>query len=341
MAHARCLQGAFDQQGWAIEYNAEFAKTCWRKQHMGLENREYMREEDGYSADWRGGMRSGRRVDIVATLIITNIIVFLLQHVEIGGVPVVEVLFQLDPELVVRGQVWRLTTYDFLHATGDLWHIFFNMFGLWVFGGRLQERLGWQEFLAFYLVAGAFSGVGYVVWCALSGVWAPCIGASGAVAGAIVLYALYWPYDRFLIYGIIPVQAMWLAIVYAVYDLYPVLMELSGRGNGGSNIAHAAHLAGMLFAVIYVNRRLVLMNYWPTSWGKSARSWFRRRPQLKVLRPDDAEPAPKSVPTRLTASERQRMDDLLDKINSEGEASLTAAERDFLQQASRKLRASS
>lgn len=301
---------------------------------MGLESREYMREED-YPSGY--GRRRGPRwdYDIVMALIVVNVCVFLLQHVEINGIPVIEEWFQLDPELVLKyGQVWRLTTYDFLHARGGLMHLFFNMFGLWVFGARLQSRLGWQEFLAFYLCAGAFSGVGYIVWSVISGDWFPCIGASGAVAGAIVLYAMYWPQDRFLIYGIFPISAMWLALIYAAYDLYPVLMELSGKPQGG-NVAHAAHLAGMLFALLYVQNRVVLLDYVPWRVFQRVQKTMQRKPNLKVHQPEEDLPP---EPAGLTSAERERMDELLDKINAQGEASLTSAERDFLHKASQKLR---
>ena len=308
---------------------------------MGLEYREYMKDDEpGASSGWGGrGMRWD--YDIVKALIVTNIVVFILQHFVVpshnpeGLIPqsLVERYFILDPVLVLKGQIWRLATYDFLHASFGLWHIAFNMLALWVFGVKLQERLGAQEFLAFYLTAGVFAGLGYVIWAAVTQQWNPALGASGAVCGVVVLYALNWPHDQFRIYMLFPVSARTLAIIYACYDLYPLLLDMTGANPFPDGVAHSAHLSGMLFAVIYDKLNLRLIDWVPSRLWRNLTRWAQR-PKLRVVR-DDAPPVRSA---ELTAAERRRMDELLDKITVSGEASLSNEERTFLQMASEKLR---
>lgn len=280
---------------------------------MGLESRDYMREE---AADY-GRRRRDAEYNVVGTLIAVNISVFLLQHV-IGDV--FTDWTQLDPIRTLQGQIWRLTTYDFLHDPNGLMHIFINMFVLWMTGSRLQERLGWREFLAFYLIAGVFSGIGYLAWCLVSSQMVPCIGASGAVAGTIVLYAFFWPDQRWYIYGIFPISSMWLAILYAAFDMYPLVQQLSGMGRD-DNVAHAAHVAGMAFAVIYYLGHIRIT------------SMFASRRRFEIY-----EEAPSSSDAPLSPEEHLLLDALLEKINRSGENSLTDDERAFLADAARRLR---
>ncbi|MEZ5943130.1 MAG: rhomboid family intramembrane serine protease [Planctomycetaceae bacterium] len=304
---------------------------------MGLDNRDYMRDERA-STSWGDGKPAPWDYDIVTTLIVANICVFVLQQLTSYGPrglqSTVADWTQLSPELVLRGQIWRLTTYDFLHAPKELLHIFVNMFVLWMTGRRLQARMGWREFLAFYLVAGVVSGAGYILWCAISGQWHPCIGASGAVAGLIVLYAIFWPEQRWYIYGVFPITSRWLAILYAGFDLFPLIREMTGMGRG-DNVAHAAHLAGMAFALVYAMRGWNFMEFISrfTGWKSS--------PRLSVYdEPDYYDPPQQHSQgqSRLSSAEQQRMEDLLAKISLNGEGSLTDEERQFMNDVSRRLR---
>ncbi|MCA9029897.1 MAG: rhomboid family intramembrane serine protease [Planctomycetaceae bacterium] len=304
---------------------------------MGLDNREYMRDEKA-STNWGDGRPAPWDYDIVTTLIVANVCVFILQQLtsygDFGEESTVSDWMQLSPELVLRGQVWRLTTYDFLHAPKELLHIFVNMFVLWMTGSRLQARMGWREFLAFYLVAGVVSGAGYIAWCAVSGQWNPCIGASGAVAGLIVLYAIYWPEQKWYIYGIFPISSRWLAILYAGFDLYPLIRELTGLGRG-DNVAHAAHLAGMAFALVYALRGWHFMDLISRFTG------WKTTSHLNIYDdPDQYHPPRQQTQnhSKLTSAEQQRMEDLLAKISLNGEGSLTDEERRFMNDVSRRLR---
>jgi membrane associated rhomboid family serine protease len=141
------------------------------------------------------------------------------------------------PFAVVRP--WTFVTYMFLH--GDPMHILFNMLGLYIFGSRVESRMGGSRFLQMYLIAGVVGALAHAV---LSP-GAPVVGASAAVYGVLMAYAMFWPRDRIYVMGVFPIEA-WLAIVlYGLYDLS------SGIGGGG-RVAHFAHLGGLAGAYIYI-----------------------------------------------------------------------------------------
>lgn len=324
---------------------------------MGIHNREYMRDE--YSPLSGGGMR-GR--DIVKTLIIINVVVFVAQiflkrdlsadRVPIESEqelrseyeqlqrqgrlsdPVMEEWFMLDPHKVMYGQVWRLTTYDFLHSTQTIFHLLFNMLILFMAGRRVEAKYGSGEFLAFYLLAGILSGIVFLLWGVITNNPAPAIGASGAVVAVMIVYALNWPRDTWLLFGIIPMPVIWIAVLMAVMDVWPMLQELAGTGSPGG-IAHAAHVGGMVFGFFYVRRNWRVMKWMSSLPDVSRINPFRRRPKLRVHHPEMETPSrPAPIPPHVEA----RVDQLLAKISEQGEASLTEEERQFLADTSRQYR---
>ena len=106
------------------------------------------------------------------------------------------------PFAVVRP--WTFVTYMFLH--GDPMHILFNMLGLYIFGSRVESRMGGSRFLQMYLIAGVVGALAHAV---LSP-GAPVVGASAAVYGVLMAYAMFWPRDRIYVMGVFPIEA-WLA----------------------------------------------------------------------------------------------------------------------------------
>ncbi|WP_417850550.1 rhomboid family intramembrane serine protease [Thalassoglobus sp.] len=336
---------------------------------MGIENREYMR--DGTSSHYRGG--SPAMQNIVKTLVIVNVLVFIAQnllqapisvsdfpryyntkgatqeqiqeaYLEVKAAgrlpqePLLNQWFTLDSTKVFQGQIWRLTTYDFLHSTESIWHIFFNMWLLYLAGKPVADKYGHREFLWFYLVAGVFSAVFYIVWGAINREAVAAVGASGAVSAILVLYAMNWPHHRWYIYGIIPVPAMLLVLISAGLDLFPMLIQFSG-GARTDNIAHSAHIGGMLFGFLYFRQQWTFSSFAPKGFSLKKILSFKRKPNLKIHRPvSSAEIAVPKEPQPIPAHVAQRVDELLEKISRSGEASLTAEERDFLNESSRKYR---
>jgi len=158
---------------------------------------------------------------------------------------------------------YQFATSIFMH--GDFRHILFNMFGLWFFGRMLENVWGAKRFLIYYLVCGIGASLIFLGWETFTAVnslsqygdgWAllreyppssPMIGASGAVFGLLIGAALLFPNSVINIYGVIPVKLKWLAILYGAAELY------SGyRGASGDNVAHFAHIGGMIFGFILV-----------------------------------------------------------------------------------------
>lgn len=312
---------------------------------MGIYSRDYIREDYGP----RGG--AWRDANVVKWLIIVNVAVFVLQVVwqvpvqtelpkglpdELWEMahydePTVNRWFALDRSAIFGGQVWRLLTYEFLHDHHSPWHLVFNMWFLYLAGRKVEDYYGSREFLWFYLAAGCLSGVFSVFWFEAFGHpgWS-AIGASGAVAGVFIVYALYWPFDIIRIFGVIPVQAMWLAILNVVVDVFPMLQQIGGR-HYGDGIAHSAHFGGMLFAFLYQRRNWRVADWIPAlqmaGWKRKLRL---RRTKLRVY-------APESRPED-DADFEQRVDAALQKVQEHGEASLTDAERALLMEASRRYR---
>ncbi|VBB48266.1 conserved membrane hypothetical protein [uncultured Paludibacter sp.] len=146
-------------------------------------------------------------------------------------------------------KLYQVITYMFMHA--NLAHIFFNMFAVFMFGAVLEHFWGAKKFLFYYF----FTGIGaalaqQVVWYLSGNYGGITIGASGAVFGLLLAYGWMFPNEKIYVYFALPVKAKYFVIIYG-------LMELSlGVANfSGDNVAHFAHLGGMLFG-------LILMFYW-------------------------------------------------------------------------------
>ena len=231
--------------------------------------------------------------------------------------------------MLERGQVWRLLTYAFCHDRESVWHILMNMYILYITGRRLQQYYGSREFLLFYLTAAVVSGLGFLLLNQIVGRESSvAIGASGAVTAVLIIYALRHPHEVWYIFGVIPLQVMWIAILMVIYDLHPVLLELGGQPSRDA-VAHSAHLAGYLFGFLYY------YNGWRLS---PLLDWFRW-PDLRRLRQPRSKLKvynPEREPSR--ADLDQRVDELLQKVHEQGEASLSDKERAFLADASRNYR---
>ncbi len=317
---------------------------------MGIYSRDYIREDYGP----RGGV--WRDANIVKWLIIVNVAVFVLQLVwpdvvvheyrdytgnivqEESPEPAINKWFALTGATIFRGQLWRLITYEFLHDHNSPWHLFWNMFGLYLCGRKVEDHYGSREFLLFYLASGVLSGLFSITWYEAMGPsgWS-AIGASGAVAAVFIVYALHWPYDVWRIMFLIPIQAMWLALIYAVSDIYPMLRDIGhymirDRVEGlppGDGVAHSAHVGGMLFALLYQKREWRVADWVPTLRWADWKRKFRVRPRtkLRVYEPRESE-----------ADFKERVDATLQKMHEQGEASLTDDERALLMEASRRFR---
>lgn len=280
---------------------------------MGLYDREYYREER------RGLYLSGPRT-ITGKLILANVVVWVVQ--QFTGDWLVE-WFGL------HAQMWRqpwlayqVFTCGFLHATDTPWHLAFNMLALWFFGSEVETLYGPREYLRVYLTALLAGSLAWLSEVHLRGMeHAVAIGASGAVTGVVILFALNFPQRIIYVFGVMPIPA-WIAA------LFLVLMDLAGLGRGERQIAYSAHLGGAAFGLFYYRFHWHLGRLLPRGWSM-ARMWRRLprpgRPRLRLHNPPGDDSA-------LNAE----VDAILEKIHLHGEASLTPHERKVLQRASRR-----
>lgn len=298
---------------------------------MGLYDRDY------YRNDPPGGRLWGGVAPVCKYLIAINVAVFLLQvftqeprSLRSTGVTA---WLELSPEQVVDDwQLWRVVTYAFCHNTKDPMHILFNMLGLWWFGSQVEPIYGQREFLRFYLTAAFLSGVGFLLFQLATGYSGVAVGASGAVMAVLMLCAMYYPAMKVLVMFVLPIQLRWLVVLFVIYDMWPVVEALRGVAPA-DNVAHSAHLAGLLYGFLYKRfdlryGRLAAGWSWP-KLKRVVRSATTRKPDSVRLYQPEEEHAP-------TPELNRRVDEILAKISTQGESSLTETERDILKEASRR-----
>lgn len=158
---------------------------------------------------------------------------------------------------------WQFITYMFMH--GGFTHLFFNMLGLFVFGVTLERYMGSKEFLLFYLVCGILSGaLSYVVYLVTKQYYAFLLGASGALYAVLFAYAVFFPRSIIYIWGLIPVPAPVLVLIYTAIEIFDQVFE---RRQG---VAHLAHLFGFFAAWLYFVIRMGIhpIKIWKNEYKK-------------------------------------------------------------------------
>ncbi len=296
---------------------------------MGVYDRDYYRNDPP-----RGGILGGV-APVCKWLIAINVVVFVLQILTLDspGGGVTKWLEYSTPR-VLHGEVWRLLTYAFCHDVNSRTHLLFNMLGLWIFGAQVEPIYGPREFLRFYLTGAVVSSLGFLAVQLVVGRGGTMTGASGAVMAVTMLCALYYPSMKIMVMFVLPVELRWLVVIYVIYDLYPLLMELGGA-KFLDNVAHAAHLGGLAYGYLYKHfdlrySRLMAGWSWPR-WKRLVKTTTRRKPESVRLYEPPEEHAP--MPDL-----KNRVDEILAKISAQGEASLTEPEREILKEASRRFK---
>jgi membrane associated rhomboid family serine protease len=172
-------------------------------------------------------------------LIGANVAMFVL----IAVAPALRDYLGLVPTLVLHQfWAWQLVTYMFLHA--GIFHILFNMLALWMFGAELERIWGTRYFLKFYFYTGIGAGALTVLFSLLPFAFAQqvnhsvIVGASGAIYGLLLAYAMYFP-DRPILLVLFWVPAKWCVTILGAIALYSSLSDAGG-------VANATHLGGLL-----------------------------------------------------------------------------------------------
>ena len=169
---------------------------------------------------------------------------------------------------ILHGMIWQFVTYMFIHL-GPL-HFLFNMIVLWFFGPRLEHRWGSQGFLKFYFVVGIGAGIFHALVSLMVGRgYYQIFGASGAIYGILLAYALYWPDDIVLVWGVFPVKVKVLVVV-----LMFVTFLGSSPAGAYDNISHLTHLGGLVVAFLYLRGRDIFRR---TSRHSRFKNLFRDR----------------------------------------------------------------
>ena len=188
---------------------------------------------------------------VTQALIIVNVAVYLLQSMGGGAILGWFALWPpgAGPSYGPDFQVWQLVTYGFLH--GNLAHIFFNMFALYMFGADIERLFGARFFAAYYFACVLSAAVFHLVvqaW--MGGSPYPTIGASGGVYGVLLAYGMYFPNRQLmLLIPPIPMRARTFVIVFAVLEM---VLGVTGTAAG---VAHFAHLGGMLGGWLMIRYR--------------------------------------------------------------------------------------
>ena len=192
-----------------------------------------------YNNSGRGGFMSNVP-KAVKHIILINVCMLVLSMLD--G-PLMDRLFALNPITFIY-KPWQLVTSMFMH--GSIGHLFFNMYTLFIFGSVLENIWGTKKFLTFYFITGIGAGLFDILVQHLTGNFALMVGASGAIYGVLMGYAMLYPDSVLtLIFPPISLKAKWFVLIFAGIEL---LLGISN--NPADNIAHFAHLGGLVFAFL-------------------------------------------------------------------------------------------
>ena len=182
-----------------------------------------------------------------------NILIFIFQFTTGVKDPEAEAILLYTYGLIPANfSILTMLSSMFLH--GGVTHILGNMWFLWIFGDNVESTLGHARYILFYILCGIFAALCQVLMNPGSEI--PMVGASGAVFGILLAFAMLFPnMELMLLFPPIPVKAKYLVLVYGIYELWSELNRMPG-----DNVAHFAHLGGMLIAYL-------ILQYWKKKYG--------------------------------------------------------------------------
>ncbi|HZR68222.1 MAG TPA: rhomboid family intramembrane serine protease [Burkholderiales bacterium] len=180
-------------------------------------------------------------------LLLANVAFFLVESLSgTSGLVSYLALWPLGTAGAVPFEPWQIVTYSFLHAS--FWHLFVNMFALYMFGGELERLWGQRRYVQLYFASVVAAALSQLVFASVAGAPPyPTVGASGGIFGLLLAYAMYFPHRTIvLLIPPIPMPAWLFVTLYGLLELY---LGVTGTQEG---VAHVAHLGGMLGAWILI-----------------------------------------------------------------------------------------
>ena len=289
-----------------------------------------------------------KRDNAVVQLIIINVVIFLLLVLvsfigkKAGITPITDTLYNqfsippTFPEFFTRP--WTLITYMFAHDRNGIFHILFNMLGLFWFGKLFVEYLGSDKLVALYILGGLAGGIAYLLVFNTIPYFIDRSGFSGMVGASAAIYAIaigaatLVPEYTFLLMFFGPVKIKYIALFYVLISFIGTTQE-----NAGGNVAH---LGGALMGFIYIKQLQSGINW--GGWITSTLDWFKGlfdgKPRVKVTyrKTEPVTSSPKAAASKAAKASQEEIDAILDKISDRGYESLTKDEKEKLFNASKK-----
>ena len=305
---------------------------------MGLADRHYMREQSGFG-------RFGPLPPVTAwfVILLLNVIVFVAQNsggakwdrgfVDYGA---------LSLDGLKRGFIWQFLTFQFMH--GGLGHLVLNSLGLYFFGRPVESILGKRTFLQIYILSGFAGGVVQILLALASSRFdGGVVGASAGICGLIAAFALLNPQTTIYLFFVLPIRAVYFLPLMIVTTILFILIP------GEDNVAHGAHLGGILAGIIWVKfgwHRDYVRLPWDGLFERLRRwkplqSRQRKRELVRAasVRGGSWRQTPIEAESEMPAEEfiSKEVDPILDKISAHGIQSLTERERKILEAARKKM----
>src|ERR1035437_4901212 len=290
-----------------------------------LEDRYYMRRP-AFRFSWSA----------TVVLLMVNVVAFIIQSAveRFSNFPT-NAWFALSVDGLRHGFVWQLLTYQFMH--GGWLHLLLNCWAIYIFGREVEETLGRNNFLTLYFTSGVIGGLFQALAGGLLGgrFAAPVVGASAGAFGLVSAYAALYPERPLmrLLFFIIPVnmRAKSLLLFSAILAVFGLIFPMD-------NIAHAAHLGGMITGLVFVRYAI----HWHWHWPRLNQTLSQQlRPLVKTPHRAAAQwgqstaRADEDLPPDEFLS--KAVDPILDKISAQGIQSLTERERKILETAREKM----
>lgn len=213
-------------------------------------------------------------------LLLANLVMWLLDSSLQGHGVFLSQILGLWPVASPYFKLWQPLTYMFMHANFS--HLFCNMFAVLMFGPTLERTWGEKKFLTYYLICGLGAALTQaVVWALIDTTMAVTIGASGAVFGILLAFGWLFPeVEMFLLFIPIPIRSRTFVLLYALFELMAGIGGLSLTSLSADNVAHFAHLGGMLFGWL-------ILLWWRNEHKMPWHKWSRRHPRINSMEEKD------------------------------------------------------